>query len=403
MFSLEWFNLSLSSALEKVHELPGWGETWEQCSQHRQIFVQEKLNEHLQRQKVMWLINESRIEGFSVLYNMKTCVFGGKEQLICALAHSVVHWEPSEMFMALLGPRSWQVALPAAWPLLDKFICVRSGGDLLGICQEPGQSSGESFGPWHEGPCVLCWWNASLICFFGGEGSKRSWKAPQPHVTKFPSFVLGWTRQEGWGRWQRCWCKDVFLVFYFWFCHFAVLKPYSLWQVGLGGQSVSPRLNVQSKCALGLNWMCARNPGLWGFLGHVVTMFLNTSVPRGCSVIWSWLEIASLLSLPAAEGDSQKRSNCMCRALEFSHLCSQSLKHFPTSLWPFKPTPKVTRTTHYSLSVHEELFEQGFLLHSCFGYLLFCIFSFLNIHTAGFGGLKATLWTRSLFCHTSQH
>lgn len=46
-FSLEWFNLSLSSAHQKVQNFLAEGETWDQCTQYREIFLQEKLNEHL--------------------------------------------------------------------------------------------------------------------------------------------------------------------------------------------------------------------------------------------------------------------------------------------------------------------------------------------------------------------
>ena len=50
------------------------------------------------------------------------------------------------------------------------------------------------------------------------------------------------------------------------------------------------------------------------------------------------------------------------RELEFSHICSPTLKYFPTSICPFEPTSKATGATNYSLSVPESMWT-GFRQH----------------------------------------
>lgn len=85
---------------------------------------------------------------------------------------------------------------------------------------------------------------------------------------------------------------------------------------------------------------------------------LNTSVPSGCSAAQSCYKVGSYSSTapPICSGtDSQKSSNCVCRELEFSHLCSPALKYFPTSICPIQPISKAMGTTNYSLNVCENM------------------------------------------------
>lgn len=275
----------------------------------------------------MWLINESRMEGFSVLNQDENVHFGGKGAISlwfstqCSLR---AQWDaqPWQWLLLQLG-HSWtsSLVLEVVWPP-GKLTAAR-------------ESSGEHFGPWHEGPCVSCWWNASLMCSFGGEGSKGSWKAPQPHLTRFPSFVSGWTRQEGWGRRQRCWCKDVFLLFYFWFCHFAVLQPLT---GGFGGAEGEPTVKCAEQVCLGFEFNVCQKPWSvrfpWPCCHHVLEHLSPQRLFCHMELVGNGFPIVP----PSCWGtDSQKRPNCKCRALEFSHPCSQSLRHFPTSLWPFNP------------------------------------------------------------------
>lgn len=179
--------------------------------------------------------------------------------------------------------------------------------------------------------------------------------------------VLGWTRQEGWGRWQRCWCKHVFLlVFYFPFCLFTVLQPYSLWQDALWRARVLSTVKSADEemiWTLGFTLISARNPGLWGFLGHVVSCPLTMLSEHLLSPQWLFCHTELLQSrelLPHCPSHMlrdrlRKTSNCMCREreLEFSHICSPTLKYFPTSICPFKPISKAMGATNYSLSVRE--------------------------------------------------
>ena len=152
--------------------------------------------------------------------------------------------------LSCCGLRPQQPAPPAAWQLLAKFISVRNGDSwesrLLGTWWEPGQSPQELFVPWHKvAESEFFFFSAGetlvpLIWFLGGEGCMWFWTRSSDTKQNFCFlFVLGWTRQEGWGRWQRRWCEHVFLLlFYFPFHLFTVPQPNSLWQAGLWGTRV---------------------------------------------------------------------------------------------------------------------------------------------------------------------
>lgn len=93
-------------------------------------------------------------------------MFGGKEQFICGLAYSVVHWEPSEMSVALLG---WLLLLLGhSWTssFVLEVLVTSWGADRS---QGKAQESTLALGMTRQSMCFLllkCFFN--LLFWWGG-------------------------------------------------------------------------------------------------------------------------------------------------------------------------------------------------------------------------------------------
>lgn len=145
----------------------------------RRDFAHRKLNEHLQRQKIIWVINERRKEEFYGVKQRCTIACLGEEN---SISFSTL-WTKTLFIEICCRSRPWQPAPRAAWPPPAKFINVRNSSDLLGSCWELGQSSGVIF-------TVVHWREVILGRILSHMETNFSFL-----------FVLGWTRQEGRGRW----------------------------------------------------------------------------------------------------------------------------------------------------------------------------------------------------------
>lgn len=154
------------------------GGTPDRRSQHTGIFVQEKLNEHLQRQKVMWLINESGMEDF--LFYIKdehVHVWGGRGAVFLSQCFSLKHcsWRASwDLYNLVAGPgHSSQslLQLGRSWPSPSVLEMVMSSREVDGERDRAHESTLASL--FSTGETLL-----PLYCSFGGKGCKWSWTEP---------------------------------------------------------------------------------------------------------------------------------------------------------------------------------------------------------------------------------